>query len=134
MWPLISVRTLFTPSPVKVVPFDDQIAQMQADPEHYGGVLWLLTIGLGHSLLELNGRTQRINGAGEFCQGAIAGELDQAATVSGERRLQSFFAMIAQARQRAALVTPHQAGVADNVCSNDCRQFALLTRQRHPPG
>jgi len=26
----------------------------------------------------------------------------------------------------SALVTPHQAGVADNVSSNDCRQFALL--------
>src|SRR5215831_6048040 len=30
-------------------------------------------------------------------------------------------------RHRPALVTPHQAGVADNVCSNDCRQFPLLT-------
>jgi hypothetical protein len=29
--------------------------------------------------------------------------------------------------QRAALVTPHQAGVADNVCSDDRRQFSLLT-------
>jgi class 3 adenylate cyclase len=35
--------------------------------------------------------------------------------------------MLAQARQRAALVAPHQAGVADNVRSEDRRQFALLT-------
>jgi hypothetical protein len=27
--------------------------------------------------------------------------------------------MLAQARQRAALVAPHQAGVADNVCGKD---------------
>ena len=36
-------------------------------------------------------------------------------------------------RQCPALVTPHQAGVADHVCGNDCRQFALLSRQRHSP-
>jgi hypothetical protein len=28
---------------------------------------------------------------------------------------------------RTTLVTPHQAGVADNIGSDDCRQFALLT-------
>ena len=45
-----------------------------------------------------------------------------------------FGTVLTQARQGPALVAPHQAGVADNVCSNDCRQFALLTRQRHLPG
>ena len=35
--------------------------------------------------------------------------------------------MLTQARQRAALVAPHQAGVADNVRGEDRRQFALLT-------
>jgi hypothetical protein len=35
--------------------------------------------------------------------------------------------MLAKTRQRAALVAPHQAGVADNVCGQDRRQFALLT-------
>jgi hypothetical protein len=29
-------------------------------------------------------------------------------------------------RQRAALVSLHQAGVADNVGGEDCRRFALL--------
>jgi hypothetical protein len=37
--------------------------------------------------------------------------------------------MFAQARQRATFVAPHQAGVADNVCSEDRRQFSLLTGQ-----
>ena len=32
-----------------------------------------------------------------------------------------------QAHQHAALVAPHQAGVADNIRSEDRRQFALLT-------
>jgi hypothetical protein len=41
--------------------------------------------------------------------------------------------MLAPARQRAALVTPHQAGVADNVGSEDRRQFSLLTGQWNFP-
>ena len=40
--------------------------------------------------------------------------------------------MLAQARQRAALVPPHQAGVADNVGSEDRRQFALLHENAGP--
>ena len=39
--------------------------------------------------------------------------------------------MLAQARQCAALVAPHQAGVADNVCGHDRRQFALLLGQKN---
>ena len=35
--------------------------------------------------------------------------------------------------QRPALVAPHQAGVADNVCGQDRRQFALLTGQENFP-
>ena len=114
---------------VEVVAIDDQVAEMQADAEHDGGVLRLVSIGLDHGLLELDGGAQRIDGAGELDQGAVAGQLDQPATVSGECRLQSLLAMLAQARQRAALVPPHQAGVADNVCSEDRCQFALLTGQ-----
>jgi hypothetical protein len=41
--------------------------------------------------------------------------------------------MLTQARQCAALVAPHQAGVANNVGSEDRRQFALLTGQWNFP-
>jgi hypothetical protein len=41
--------------------------------------------------------------------------------------------MLAQARQRAALVASHQAGVADNVGSEDRRQLVLLTGQWNVP-
>jgi hypothetical protein len=37
--------------------------------------------------------------------------------------------MLAQARQRAALVPSHEAGVADNVCGQDRCQSSLLTGQ-----
>ena len=106
---------------------------MQAHTEHESGICWLVAVGLGHGLLELDGGTQRINGAGELDQSTIAGQLDQAPSVFRQNRIEVFRAVLSQARQRPALVAPHQAGVADNVRSNDCRQFALLTRHGNFP-
>ena len=119
---------------VKIVTIDDQVAQVQAHAEHKRSVGRLVAVGLGHGLLKLDSGAQRINGAGKLDQGAVAGQLDQPPSVFRQHRIEVFGTVLAQARQRPALVTPHQAGVADNVCSNDCRQFALLTRQRHSPG
>jgi hypothetical protein len=39
----------------------------------------------------------------------------------------------AKARQDTAFVAPHQAEVADNVCSDDRRQFGLLTGSERLP-
>jgi len=57
----------------------------------------------------------------------VAGQLDQTPSVLRQDRIEMFRTVLTQARLRPALITPHQAGVADNVCGNDCRQFALLT-------
>ena len=72
---------------------------------------------------------QRIDGAGELDQRAIAGQLDQPAAMPGQCGLEPLGAMVPQARQRAALVPAHQAGVADHIGRNDGRQSALLTGQ-----
>jgi hypothetical protein len=58
--------------------------------------------------------------------GRVAVQLDQPCA-EAQLPAQGFLAMLAQTRQRAALVPPHQAGVADNVGGQDSRQFALLT-------
>ena len=119
---------------IKIVTIDDQVAQVQAHAEHKRSICRLVAVGLGHGLLELDSGAQRIDCAGELDQSPVAGQLDQTPSVFRQNRIEVFRTVLAQARQRPALVTPHQAGVADNVCSNDCRQFALLTRQRHSPG
>ena len=41
--------------------------------------------------------------------------------------------MLLQTRQCPALVTPHQAGLADNINGQDRRQFALLTGHGNYP-
>jgi hypothetical protein len=48
-------------------------------------------------------------------------------------RLKVFRTVLAQARQRSALVAPHQAGVADNIGSEDRRQSSLLTGHENFP-
>ena len=119
---------------IEVVAIDDQVAQVQAHPEHKRSVLRLVAVGLGHGLLELDGGAQRIHGAGELDQRPVAGQLDQTpSAISSATGSSAGSDGSCEARKGPALVTPHQAGVADNVCSKDCRQFALLTRQRHSP-
>ena len=51
----------------------------------------------------------------------------------GDAWIDDFPALRLQARSVATLVAPHQAGVADNVCSEDRRQSALLTGHGIPP-
>ena len=57
---------------------------MQADAEHDGGVLRLIPIGFRHRLLELDGGAERIHGAGELGQRAVARQLDQPAAMAGQ--------------------------------------------------
>jgi hypothetical protein len=96
-------------------------------PEHQRSVSGRGAIGVDHGPLKLDSGAQRINCAGELDKRPVAGQLDESPSVFGQNRIEVFRAVLAQARQRPALVTPHQAGVADNVRGGDRRQFALLT-------
>src|SRR5262245_7719457 len=121
---------MFTPS---IVALDYQVSQMQTNAEDDLLGLRLLSIEVGYGLLNLNRRRQCINCACEFNQRAIAHKLDQPAAKSRKCRLYAFLTVLPQSRQCAALVAPHQAGVADNVGSQDRRQFALLTGHGNSP-
>ena len=86
------------------------------------GVLGLVPVGLGHGLLELDGRAERVHGAGELDQRTVARQLDQPAAVAGQCRLQALGAMGLQPGQRAVLVAAHQARVANDIRRQDRRQ------------
>src|SRR5262245_45160041 len=81
------------PVPVKVVAIDNKVAQMQTHAEYERGVCGLVSVGVGHCLLELDGGTQRINGAGELDQGAVARQLDKPASMACQHWLEVLFAM-----------------------------------------
>ena len=69
----------------------------------------------------------------EFYERPITHQLDQPAPVSRKRWFEAAPSMLTQSRQRSALIAPHQAGVANNISCENCRQFALLTDHRSVP-
>ena len=82
---------------VEIVAIDDQVAEVQADAEHKGGVRRLVAVGVGHGLLELDRGAQGIHGASELDQRAVAGQLDQPAAITRQRRLEALLAVFPQA-------------------------------------
>ena len=90
---------------------------------------WLITVGLGHRMLELHGGAQCINGTGELDQGAVASELDDPTAA----RRESLFAALAQAGHGAAFLALYQARMANHICRHDGSQPALLTGHRTSP-
>ena len=59
----------------------------------------------------------RIDGAGELDQHAIAHQLDHAAVVLGGRRIEDLLAKRFKLRQRTRLVLPHHPAVTDDIGS-----------------
>ena len=117
---------------IEIVTFHDQVAQVQAHAEHESGVCGLVAVGLGHGLLKLDGCAQRIDCAGELDQGPVASQLDQATRriwPARGRGVQNGSCAGAPASRS------HRApsgGSSRQRLQHDRRQFALLTRQRHP--
>src|SRR5262245_1999004 len=67
---------------VDVVSLDDDIAKVKAHPEHDGLIVGLGAICFDHGLLEGDGRGERIHGAGELDEAAVALEPDHPATAA----------------------------------------------------
>ena len=105
---------------VEILAIDDQVAEVQANAEHDGGIHGLVSVGLGHGLLELDGCAERIHGAGELDQSAVALiSLPARPPWRASSWLKALGAMFPQARDRGTLVPSHQAGIAD-LGGEDC--------------
>jgi hypothetical protein len=101
---------------------------MQAHPEGDGSVLGQIAIGVSHCLLELDRSTEGIDGTCELDQSAVACQFDKASAVANQQWLKASDAQPPEPSDRAALVPPHQAGVANHIGNQNCRQPALFTR------
>ena len=66
---------------------------------------------------------------GELDQRAVAHQLDDAAAVLGDQRLDELLAQRLQARDRAGLVGPHEPAVADHVRGQNRRQLPFHARR-----
>ena len=74
---------------VEIIAIDNQVTEMEADPEHDGRVLGLIAVRVGHHLLKLDGRGHRVTSATTWPQDRrVPGrELDQAHELSMRTRL-----------------------------------------------
>ena len=115
-----------------VVVFDDNVADIDADTQRDALVLRLSGVALGHAVLNFDGATHGVDGAGELDQDSVAGPLDDAAAVLGDLRVdQEFAPMRLKPRQRAFLIGPHQAAVTHHVCRQNGRQPSFYSLASH---
>ena len=72
-----------------VVPIDDNIAKVHADSKFDGLPVCSCAIVIGHSFLKGDRTFHSIHGAGELDQRAVPQHLDDAASVSGNLRVEA---------------------------------------------
>src|SRR5262249_20268494 len=93
---------------VDVVAVDDDVADIDADPELDPRLRRLVGIALVHAALNLDGATHGIDDAGEFGQQAVAGGLDDAALVFVDLGIEHRAPVGLQPGERSFLVEAHQ--------------------------
>ena len=89
-----------------------------------------LGLAVGHGLLHRHRAGHRIDHRGELDDRAVAHQLDDAALVLGQQRVDRLLAQRLDRGQRAGLVLLDQARVADHVGGQDRGQPALGARRR----
>lgn len=100
-----------------VVPLDDDVAEIDADPEldRRAGCL----VALAHRALDRNGALDRIDDAAKFDQCPIAHHLGDAAVAPGDGGIESLAPDPPQRRDRARLVGADHAAVAGDISGKD---------------
>ena len=89
---------------------------------------WDVSVTLRHAFLEDDSTLNRIDDAAELGQKAVAHQLEDAAIVLFDLRLEQFLAVRAQAREGACLILLHKAAVPDHVRGEDCCEPAFHCR------
>ena len=116
-----------------VVLLDDDVAQIDADAELDPPRRRHIGIAPRHPPLHFGRARHRINDAVEFHQHAVAGGLDDAAAVLGNRGIDELEPVGLQAGKRPRLVNLHQPAVADHVGGKDRSESSLGPRRLHFP-
>src|SRR6516162_707553 len=110
---------------VDVAVLDDDVAEVDADPEGDPFLLRCRGIALDHRSLHGERAGDRLDHARELDQQAVAGRLDDSAVVPGYHWIDQLSAMGVEPRERAFLVLAHQPAVAGDIGREDRRQPAL---------
>src|SRR5262245_25503582 len=91
-------------------------------------------VGGDHTFLEVDSTLKGVDGAGEFHQHTITGDLENTSSVFGEKRLQHTFATCLQGCQCGSLVLLHQPTITNHIGRQDGGKAALGAFFSHPVG
>jgi len=117
-----------------VTSIDDDVADIDADPELNALLVWHLGIALGHPALDIKSAAHCVHYAAKLSQHSVPGVLDDPATVFGNLRINKSAQMGLKVDVRALFVHTSQSAVASHVG----RQYgskpafdAVLPRRSH---
>ena len=113
-----------------VVAVDHHVAQVDAHAEGDAVAVGLAGDVRSDGLLRFHGGGHGVDGARELDEHAITHELDDPAVVPGEPGVDELGAKRLEGDERALLVGPDQARIADHVGGQYCGETAL---HRLPP-
>jgi hypothetical protein len=103
---------------VDVLTFDDDVSEIDADPELDAAFVERGAVTVGHAGLDRDC-------AGKIHQQPVAGALDDASAVRGDTRFDELAEMRLEPAKRAFLVEAHESAVADDVSRQDRCEFAF---------
>jgi hypothetical protein len=97
---------------------------MHADAEAHLTTFGAIRVFLCNRVLDRDSALDRVDGAGEIRNNAIAGGIENPSAVAGNQSIEDRPVRLQRA-QRANLVQPHQAAVLGNIGRKDCGKLSF---------
>ena len=117
---LLNTRSNIHTVAENVAVFENDIAEIDADPEFDPPILRHVRISPLHALLDLHGALYCISHALEFHEHAVARRLDDPALVLCDGGIDQFYPVRFEAGDRACFVGLHQPAIACHIGCQDC--------------
>ena len=108
-----------------VVGLENHVADIDADAKQDAALFRHSGVALSHSALHLGGTGDGVHDARKLREHAVTGQLDDAALMFRDLRVDQLVAMDFQRSERTGLVGAHEAAVADDIGGKDGRHPAL---------
>ena len=127
----LQARREVDPVAVEVIALDDDVAEIDADPQLHPPRLGQRGVARLRALLDLDRALHRVHHAGELDQHAVAHQLHQTTLIFGEQRLDHLAAPLSEHRKRSGLVLAHEPAVADDVGGENRGEAAFVPGLAH---
>ena len=101
----------------------DNVAEVNADAEIDAVVGGHANVAFDHAILHLDRTAHGVDHAAKFDEAAVAGALDDAPMMGGDRGINQLATQSPQPRQCAILICPRETAIAYDIRNQDRRDF-----------